>query len=797
MSPPPPFTAPSAAAPPPLLPRRVPGPDALPLPWRTLDELDLYVDTHFAQVGADWIELARAVVRSPLAARAAAIADVQRLRAAMDEAVAAVAAASAADRAAAVVVRDRAVDVLVHALDDATMLSQSQSQSQLDGWRTAIASQTPVAFRRRPAAVVDPMLWRELLADYDRLAQAGARHVRFDDRLHAAAVASLAAFLAGPPGLRGATDAMRVELQQLRDDQAAFRLLQGRIDAAAKAAAAALQAHRRAETYLHKADDAGRTAVTLMSSAAAAGGALLAAWHAVRDLEAEACALARAGYPELREAAELPVHALSAYDDVRPLDAPGSACLLRTAVGGAGPVVLKEYALGKRDVAAFLGQLSVLRRIAEADCFVSVLAAFREDEHAYLELPLYKHRSLFAWVREARPTPDVRRSAVHRLAVALERVHLAGVVHGDVRPDNVFAMADGLPVLGDYYIGSSRSTRPAAYAAPELPKGATSAAGDVYSLGLLFLDVFGDGEKPAAVSALDSALRPLVQSMLHADPGQRPRASAVVHGTARGVARAAEPLVAVPLFWSTSRLDRVVPARFDVTAEMLGMLQRLVDRSILPDSLGHGRDVCSGEKPYSRLEIVAVARVEAPALFRRFQRGCEELVADLRDAPTPVPVEVETDGWFAGDSKYAPLAAAGEKWLFASSSWPGVARQLREGIDVRGAGALFGAGAYFAENADKADQYAHSEQGGDLFPLLLCRVALGASSAVAEPLEARPCTELQCTSRFRCAHRRADSLVALCQRRDGVGAVRRHREYVVFDSALAYPQFLITYRRRR
>jgi serine/threonine protein kinase len=83
----------------------------------------------------------------------------------------------------------------------------------------------------------------------------------------------------------------------------------------------------------------------------------------------------------------------------------------------------------------------------------------------------------------------------HDLCAALAAIHAAGLVHGDIKPQNVFRESNGRVVIIDFGSASelSRQTRSRRgltgtplYLAPEVKNdGATSVASDIYSLGVL------------------------------------------------------------------------------------------------------------------------------------------------------------------------------------------------------------------------------------------------------------------------------------------------------------------------
>jgi ferredoxin len=104
-------------------------------------------------------------------------------------------------------------------------------------------------------------------------------------------------------------------------------------------------------------------------------------------------------------------------------------------------------------------------------------------------------------------------------------------------------------------------------------------------------------------------------------------------------------------------------------------------------------------------------------------------------------------------------------------------------------GALYGKGIYFGENSSKSDEYAREAEHGvhsGLCAMLLCRVACGRmyyTDAV------KPNKDDICAA---CARKDPDFHSVLGDRKKARGT---YREFVLFDSGLAYPEYLVTYRR--
>mgnify|MGYP001416141982 CR=1 FL=1 len=217
---------------------------------------------------------------------------------------------------------------------------------------------------------------------------------------------------------------------------------------------------------------------------------------------------------------------------------------------------------------------------------VRAFASGEEGELAWLALEHLEGETLAARL-EAGPLP--REQALRlcaALARALSAVHAAGLVHRDVKPENVVLRGDGSPVLIDFGLAqlsessqriegapsdgqSAALTRPGTllgtplYAAPEQigigPEGVDGRA-DVYALGCLLHWLLcgrvphdtGDrdlraflarrrAEDPALDPTLSPALQALLGRALARDPAARPDAAALADELERQVAGDAAP----------------------------------------------------------------------------------------------------------------------------------------------------------------------------------------------------------------------------------------------------------------
>ena len=192
---------------------------------------------------------------------------------------------------------------------------------------------------------------------------------------------------------------------------------------------------------------------------------------------------------------------------------------------------------------------------------VRVLDVGEEAGIPYLVMELIEGASLAERLREG---PLAREEAARvgaEVAGGLAAVHARGLVHRDVKPDNVLLGPGGRVRLVDFGIargeGAEAATTPGivvgtpGFIAPEVLKGATpDARADCYALGMTLRRALaggapGDGPPPEAFAAL-------VEELLARDPAARPAAAAaerrlmaLVEPIAQTLAMPAAPTVAM------------------------------------------------------------------------------------------------------------------------------------------------------------------------------------------------------------------------------------------------------------
>jgi eukaryotic-like serine/threonine-protein kinase len=193
----------------------------------------------------------------------------------------------------------------------------------------------------------------------------------------------------------------------------------------------------------------------------------------------------------------------------------------------------------------FLREASAAGRIGNAHIVETYDAGELEAGEPYLLMELLDGRSLAAWLgAEGRLSPELARDVVVQACDGLEAAHRAGIIHRDVKADNLFIVGQK-PFVKLLDFGISKFD-PEAYQAhtltvegtpmgtpyympPELVRGeaASTAQSDIYSLGVVFYECL-TGKKPFMAASL-----PELSVRIH--EGRYTPASELVPGLPKGV----------------------------------------------------------------------------------------------------------------------------------------------------------------------------------------------------------------------------------------------------------------------
>lgn len=178
----------------------------------------------------------------------------------------------------------------------------------------------------------------------------------------------------------------------------------------------------------------------------------------------------------------------------------------------------------------FIQEARAAARLADPHV-VNVFDQGQDGDMAYLVMEYLPGITLRELLREQRrltipQTITIMDAVLSGLAAA----HRAGIVHRDVKPENVLLAEDGRIKIGDFGLARATTANTAtgaqllgtiAYLAPELvTRGTADARSDIYSLGIMLYEMLAgeqpyQGEQPMAIAfqhATDSVPRPSVKN---------------------------------------------------------------------------------------------------------------------------------------------------------------------------------------------------------------------------------------------------------------------------------------------
>ena len=212
---------------------------------------------------------------------------------------------------------------------------------------------------------------------------------------------------------------------------------------------------------------------------------------------------------------------------------------------------------------------------------------------AYVVMAYVEGEPLSRCVEHAgRLSPATTMSIVAQVAEALHAAHVAGVVHRDVKPDNILINSDGRAVLVDFGVAHTPATQgltgvrdvigTALYMAPEQAmKHAITPATDVYALASVAYECLTGvppftGDTPVSVALahvhgtpaplpddIPPAVRDVITTGMAKNPGQRFTSAAVMAAAARAAMAAngdrRDETTAVATGWPAGRAN--VPPR--------------------------------------------------------------------------------------------------------------------------------------------------------------------------------------------------------------------------------------------
>ncbi len=242
---------------------------------------------------------------------------------------------------------------------------------------------------------------------------------------------------------------------------------------------------------------------------------------------------------------------------------------LRLRVWRAAKVLYPQFASRQSVRLRFAAEAHAMARL-EHENLVRVYDVEDQGPLPFLVMELVQGGTLHDWVRQYGPMgPQLACSAISQVAAGAYAAHQAGIVHRDIKPQNVLISPQGTCKLTDFGVASQTDhglTRPgvalgtAGYMAPEQRVDASSAdqRADVYALGAtLWTLLTGElahelhhvGQKPRLLQMIPEPLQPFIQTACALEPADRyPDVRYLHHALVEAVQRLpADPADGVPL----------------------------------------------------------------------------------------------------------------------------------------------------------------------------------------------------------------------------------------------------------
>lgn len=244
-----------------------------------------------------------------------------------------------------------------------------------------------------------------------------------------------------------------------------------------------------------------------------------------------------------------------------------------------------------------------------------------------------------------------------------------------------------------------------------------------------------------------------------------------------------------PRYWQNQDLSTGFDDKVPVPEATKVQIQKLLDDTFKRKSTRDRND-----KLPTRLVLQSAHRIEDANMWRRYRSKQMEMAQKRGKGFTLLPTmpgsgEAKTTKALSQNFRSRLNPGINEMYLFHGTKPTAVMGIREDGWMLSKAGSnvgtMFGKGAYFAENSSKCDEYAQCDDSGlfeGIYAALIGRVTMGEMFYITE--SNIPAIDKAMSSG------EYDSVLG-----DREAPVNTYREFVAFDEAMIYPEFVVLYRR--
>ena len=179
--------------------------------------------------------------------------------------------------------------------------------------------------------------------------------------------------------------------------------------------------------------------------------------------------------------------------------------------------ILKDLESDKVILERFEQEAKLLARLNHPN-IVTIYEFCLTERHPYLALEYFEGVDLAVHLKQHQPLSAKSLISIYKqVLTGCSKAHLAGVLHSDIKPENLLINQDGLVKISDFGLASLLGSNDGqlvgtpGYMAPELALGESiSVLTDIYAVGMTFYTLAG-GENPLKGDNLSDSLNRAIQ----------------------------------------------------------------------------------------------------------------------------------------------------------------------------------------------------------------------------------------------------------------------------------------------